>query len=122
MCEINPSYDTNTEGSAEGTVFPSTIKNTHINTLFDTGASRSVMSGDMYRKLKLENLDSTALPRVVGADGTSLGVMGRVKCEITLGKRTFKQTFLVCQKHNKTSNIRKGFCTRLLHRSPLVQT
>ena len=55
MCEINASYDTNTEGSAEGTVFPSTIRNTHINTLFDTGASRSVMSGDMYRKLKLEN-------------------------------------------------------------------
>ena len=109
MCEINASYDTNTEGSAEGTVFPSTIRNTHINTLFDTGASRSVMSGDMYRKLKLENLDSTGLPRVVGADGTSLGVMGRVKCEITLGKRTFKQTFLVCQNITRPVILGKDF-------------
>ena len=109
MCEINASYNTNTEGSAEGTVFPSTIKNTHINTLFDTGASRSVMSGDMYRKLKLENLDSTGLPKVVGADGTSLGVMGRVKCEITLGKRTFKQTFLVCQNITRPVILGKDF-------------
>ena len=109
MCEINASYNTNTEGSAEGTVFPSTIKNTHINTLFDTGASRSVMSGDMYRKLKLENLDSTGLPRVVGADGTSLGVMGRVRCEITLGKRTFKQTFLVCQNITRPVILGKDF-------------
>ena len=109
MCEINASYNTNTEGSAEGTVFPSTIKNTHINTLFDTGVSRSVMSGDMYRKLKLENLDSTGLPRVVGADGTSLGVMGRVRCEITLGKRTFKQTFLVCQNITRPVILGKDF-------------
>ena len=55
------------------------------------------MSGDMYRKLELGNLDTTRLPRVVRADGMSLGAMGRVTCEITLGKRTFKQTFLVCQ-------------------------
>ena len=109
VCEINASYNTNTEGSAEGTVFPSTIKNTHINTLFDTGASRSVMSGDMYRKLKLENLDSTGLPRVVGTDGMSLGVMGRVKCEITLGKRTFKQTFLVCQNITRPVILGKDF-------------
>ena len=109
VCEINASYNTNTEGSAEGTVFPSTIKNTHINTLFDTGASRSVMSGDMYRKLKLEDLDSTGLPKVVGADGTSLGVMGRVKCEITLGKRTFKQTFLVCQNITRPVILGKEF-------------
>ena len=109
MCEINASYNTNTEGSAEGTVFPSTIKNTHINTLFDTGASRSVMSGDMYRKLELEDLDSTGLPKVVGVDGTSLGVMGRVKCEITLGKRTFKQTFLVCQNITRPVILGKDF-------------
>ena len=55
------------------------------------------MSGDMYRKLKLGKLDTTRLPRVVGADGTSLGTMGRISCEIAIGEKTFKQTFLVCQ-------------------------
>ena len=67
------------------------------------------MSGDMYKKLKLEDLDSTGLPKVVGADGTSLGVMGRVKCEITLGKRTFKQTFLVCQNITRPVILGKDF-------------
>ena len=60
-------------GSAEGTVFPTSIKQkTKINSLFDTGATKSVMSGDMYKRLKLGPLDTKRLPKVVGADGTSL--------------------------------------------------
>ena len=51
----------------------------------------------MYRKLELGKLDTTRLPRVVSVDGTSLGATGRISCEIAIGKRTFKQTFLVCQ-------------------------
>ena len=71
---------------------------------------RGVMSGDMYRKLKLGDLDTTRLPKVVGADGTSLGAMGRVKCEITLGERNIQTNIPSMPEHNKTSNIRKGFC------------
>ena len=55
------------------------------------------MSGETFRKLNLEskNLDTKNLPTVVGANGTSLGAIGKINCEIEIGKQRFKQTFLV---------------------------
>ena len=67
------------------------------------------MSGDMYKRLKLGPLDTTRLPKVVGADGNSLGAMGRISCEITIGKQTFKQTFLVCQNITRPVILGKDF-------------
>ena len=57
------------------------------------------MSGETFRKLKLDNkdLNTKNLPTVVGANGTSLGAIGRINCEIEIGKKRFKQTFLVCE-------------------------
>ena len=57
------------------------------------------MSGETFRKLKLDNkdLDTKNLPTVVGANSTSLGAIGRINCEIEIGKKRFKQTFLVCE-------------------------
>ena len=37
------------------------------------------------------------LPTVVGANGTSLGAIGKINCEIVIGKKNFRQTFLVCE-------------------------
>ena len=96
-------------GSAEGTVFATSINETKINSLFDTGATKSVMSGEMYKRLKLGPLDTTRLPKVVGADGTSLGTMGRISCEINIGEQTFKQTFLVCQNITRPVILGKDF-------------
>ena len=94
ICRID-----DTLGSERGTVFKINIANREVFTLFDTGASRSVMSGETFRKLKLDNkhLDTKKLPTVVGANGTSLGAIGRINCEIEIGKKKFKQTFLVCE-------------------------
>ena len=60
---------------------------------------RSVMSGETFRKLNLDSksLDTKNLPTVVGANGTSLGAIGKINCEIEIGKKRFKQTFLVCE-------------------------
>ena len=57
------------------------------------------MSGETFRKLNLDNknLDTKNLPTVVGANSTSLGAIGRINCEIEIGKKRFKQTFLVCE-------------------------
>ena len=68
-------------------------------TLFDTGASRSVMSGETFQKLNLDskNLDTKNLPTVVGANSTSLGALSKINCEIEIGKKRFQQTFLVCE-------------------------
>ena len=86
LCKIAASTDIGIAGSAEGTFFPTSIKQTKINSLFDTGATKSVKSGDMYKRLKLGQLDTKRLPKVVGADGTSLGAMGRISCEINIGE------------------------------------
>ena len=57
------------------------------------------MSGETFRKLKLDNkdLDTKNLPTVVEANGTSLGAIGRINCEIEIGRKRLTQTFLVCE-------------------------
>ena len=57
------------------------------------------MSGETFGKLKLSNkdLDTKNLPTVVGANGTSLGAIGKIYCDIEIGGKLFKQTFLVCE-------------------------
>ena len=58
---------------------------------------KSVMSLEMYKKLKLKDLDTTSIPHVVGASGKSLGERGRIKCEVNINGRIFYQTFIVCE-------------------------
>ena len=67
------------------------------------------MSGEMYKRLKLGPLDTTRLPKVVRANGASLGAMGRISCEINIGEQTFKQTFLVCQNITRPVILGKDF-------------
>ena len=58
----------------------------------------------MYKKLNLNNLDTTSISHVVGASGESLGARGRTKCQVNNNDKTFYQTFLVC-KHLKRPMI-----------------
>ena len=93
-------YNIDELGPTTGTVFQifaNNNLNTKINTLFDTGAMKSVMSLEMYEKLKLKNLDSTSIPHEVGASGKSLGTRGKTKCEININGKIFYQTFIVCE-------------------------
>ena len=93
-------YNIDELGPTTGTVFQifaNNNLNTKINTLFDTGAMKSVMSLEMYKKLKLNNLDSTSIPHIVGASGESLGARGKTKCEININGKIFYQTFIVCE-------------------------
>ena len=93
-------YNINELGPTTGTVFQIFANNNldvKINTLFDTGAMKSVMSWKMYQKLNLNDLDTTSIPHVVGASGESLGTRGRTKCEININGRIFYQTFIVCE-------------------------
>ena len=52
ICRID-----DTLGSERGTVFKINIAKREVFTLFDTGASRSVISGETFRKLNLDNND-----------------------------------------------------------------
>ena len=55
------------------------------------------MSLEMYKKLKLNDLNTSSIPHVVGALGESLGTRGRTKCKININGKTFYQTFFVCE-------------------------
>ena len=61
---------------------------------------KSVMALEMYKKLKLNDLNTSSIPHVVGASGKSLGARGKTKCEININGKIFYQTFIVC-KHLK---------------------
>ena len=50
-----------------------------------------------FWNLQEKDLDRSNVPQVVGAEGTSLGAIGRIECELKIGKETCKQKFLVCQ-------------------------
>ena len=67
------------------------------------------MSGKMYRDLKLGPLDERSLPSVVGANGLSLGVLGRIRCTIAFDKDEFDQTFLVCENLQRGVILGKNF-------------
>ena len=77
------------------------------------------MSGETFRKLNLysKNLDTKNLPTVVGANGTSLGAIAKINCEIEIGEKKFKRTFLVCE--NLTRSLIPGVDTTPLY-SPLM--
>ena len=82
------------------------------------------MSGETFRKLNLDskNLDTKNLPTVVGANGTSLGAIGKINCEIEIGKKRFKQTFLVCENLTRSNHIRSRLCKTTCSRSTLDKT
>ena len=93
-------YNIDELGPTIGTVFQIFANNNpdiKINTLFDTGAMKSVMSFDTYQKLKLNELNTTSKLHVVGASGESLGARGRTRCEVNINDRKFFQTFIVCE-------------------------
>ena len=68
-----------------------------INTLFDTGAMKRVMSLSMYNTLKIQQIDKTNIPCIIGASGESLGALGRARCEVNINGNIFYQTFFICE-------------------------
>ena len=58
---------------------------------------KSVMSLEMYKKLKLNDLNTSSIPHVVGASGESLGARGKTKCEININRKIFCQPFIICE-------------------------
>ena len=93
-------YNIDKLGPTTGTVFQIFANNNSdikINTLFDTGAMKIVMSFDTYQKLKLDELNTASILHVVGASGESLRARGRTRCKVNINSRTFFQTFILCE-------------------------
>ena len=77
---------------------------------------KSVMSLEMYKKLKLNNLNTSSIPHVVRASGESLGTRGKTKCEINISGKIFYQTFIVCKHLKRPIILGRDFFNPKLHR------
>ena len=53
------------------------------------------MSAETFKILNLQekDLDRSNVPQVVGAEGTSLGAIGRIECELKIGRKHANRNF-----------------------------
>ena len=72
-------------GSEQGTTFPTRVGTTVCNALIDTGANRSCMSEEHYKKLQLSNIHLLQNISVRSATGSNLAPVGLVNCTFMLG-------------------------------------
>ena len=70
---------------------------------------KSVMSLEMYKNLKLNDLNTSSIPHIVVASGGSLGARGKIKCEININGKIFYQTFIVCQHLKRPISLGSDF-------------
>ena len=70
---------------------------------------KSVLSLEMYKKLKLNNFNRSSIPHVVGALGESLGARGKTKCKININGKIFYQTFTVCEHFKRPIILGRDF-------------
>ena len=74
---------------------------------------KSIMSSEMYKKLKPNDLNTSSIPHVVGASGESLGTRGRTKCEININGKIFYQTFIVCEHLKRPIILSRAFRSKI---------
>ena len=96
-----------TLSNSKSAVIPAEIANEKCKVLIDTGASRSFIREDYFRKLQ----DAKLIPmmrsvRIRSATGRDLQTLGRTKTQFKLGVSTYTSEFIVCKNLEKASNIR----------------
>ena len=88
------------EFQRRGMTFPLNIETRHKRSQFfalmDTGAMRSCINYNTFRKLNVQ-LTQREVPKVMGADGGDLGSMGTVKLTLSIGASKVAQEFIVCR-------------------------
>jgi hypothetical protein len=90
--------------------FPVNIAGVRTTGLFDTGASVSCLSTNLYNSIKEERfqqqmplppLSSSYAVRVTGATGSPLKAIGLTTLEVDFGTKGFAQNFIVCEALSK---------------------
>ena len=105
-------YSVDELGPTTGIVFQIFANNNSdlkINTLCNTGAMKSIMSWNMYQKLKLDKLDTTSIPHVVGASDENLGARSKIRCEVNINGRTFFRRFIACDHLKQPMILHRDF-------------
>ena len=99
-------------GSEQGTTFPTKVGTTLCNALIDTGATRSCMSENCYRKLQLNKIHLLTNICVRSATGSNLSALGIVYCIFELGKTEFKSDFIECKNLTRPLILGRDFLMR----------
>ena len=88
------------EFQRHGKTFPLNIETRHKKSQFfalmDTGAMRSCINYNTFRKLNVQ-LTQREVLKVMGADGGDLGSMGTVELTLSIGANKVVQEFIVCR-------------------------
>ena len=79
--------------------------------LMDTGAMRSCINYNTFRKLNVQ-LTQCEVPKVIGVDGGDLGSMGTVQLMLRIGSRKIIQDFIVCRELRRNIILGVDFAKR----------
>ena len=82
----------------QGAVIPTTVQNKICNTLIDTGATRSCISEEFYKKIETTQLQSLYGLNVVSASGEDILPIGMVTCKFKIQNTPFEHNFIVCKR------------------------
>ena len=103
------------EFQRRGMTFPLNIENRHKNSQFfalmDTGAIRSCINYNTFRKLNVQ-LTQCEVPKVMGADRSDLGSMGTVELTLSIGANKVVQEFIVCRELRRNIILGVDFTKR----------
>ena len=103
------------EFQRRGTTFPLNIETRHKKFQFfasmDTGAMRSCINYNTFRKLNIQ-LTHSEVPKVMGADGGDLGSMGIVELTLNIGTNKVAQDFIVCRELRRNIILGVDFAKR----------
>ena len=80
-----------------------------VNTLYDTGATRSCMDFDTFFNLGLD-LDNKPAPCVRSASGTDMGAVGFTMLTFAIKGHILPKQFIVCRSQNRPLIMGQDFC------------
>ena len=87
-----------TLSNSKSAIIPAEIANDRCKVLIDTGASRSFLREDYYRKLHNAKLmPMMRNVRIRSATGRDVQILGKTKAQFKLGVTTYTSEFLVCK-------------------------
>ena len=90
-------------------MFPIIVNCRTVRALLDTGAERSCMKLDTYKKLKLNNLNTSFVPTLKGATGHDMIANGITTCDFTINEPTFTNSFIECTKMSRPIILGRDF-------------
>ena len=87
-----------TLNNSKSAIIPAEIAQEKCKVLIDTGASRSFMREDYFRKIPNAKLMPTLRNvRIRSATGRDVQTLGRTKIQFKLGVTTYASEFIVCR-------------------------